>query len=261
MIVFRLPALVLLTFACAAFSGCDAAPATAVVPATTANPPVHVATTPVPREDGWWVERHALLNERAAGDDVKLVFLGDSITQGWEGAGKDVWETAYGDRGAINLGIGGDRTEHVLWRLENGNLPDSLQPELVVLMIGTNNTGANTPDEIADGVTAIVRTLWLELSKTDILVLSIFPRGKDGEDTRRQVNEGANDRIAKLPELFGDDRVRVLDIGERFLEADGTLSEEIMPDLLHLSPEGYTRWARAIETRVANALGERPRSL
>lgn len=207
-------------------------------------------TTPLNRDGA----RHQLINSRAKemAGNVDLLFIGDSITAGWEGAGKDVWEKFYGKRKAMNAGIGGDRTQHILWRLENGNI-DGISPKAVVLMIGTNNSGNNTSEQIADGVKAIVAKLRKELPKTKVLVLAIFPRGADKSDERRKVNEGANKSIAKLAD---DEMVFFLDIGPKFLEADGTLSKEIMPDLLHLSPAGYTIWAESIEDKVAELLGE-----
>jgi beta-glucosidase len=240
-------------------SGCEGTEASATK-AAPPTPPEHVATLPVPRTDGWWTERHELLNTRASTGSPEILFIGDSITQAWEDPGKEFWNAAYANRGAINLGISGDRTQHVLWRFDNGHLPDALSPKLAVVMIGTNNSGHDSSVEIADGVTAVVRQLWVELPETEILLLAIFPRGADAEDRQRKVNEGANSLLAELPERFGDGRVHWLDIGPQFLGSDGTLSQEIMPDLLHLSPEGYRIWAQAIEPVVAKLLGDEPRS-
>ena len=213
--------------------------------------PAHAAVKPVPR-DGNWMKRHDKFNERVKMGNVDLLFIGDSITQGWEGAGKNVWAKFYGSRNAVNLGIGGDRTEHVLWRLENGNIAN-ISPKLAVIMIGTNNSGSNSSKEIADGVAAIVAKLRKELPKTKLLVLGIFPRGADEADKRRQVNKGANELISKLAD---DKDVYYLDIGPKFTEADGKLSKEIMPDLLHLNEKSYTIWAESIEPMVAKLMGE-----
>jgi beta-glucosidase len=199
------------------------------------------------------VPRHKQINERAKQGDVDLLFLGDSITQGWEGAGKDVWAKFYGSRKAMNAGIGGDRTQHILWRLDNGNV-DGLKPKLAVLMIGTNNSGNNTSEEIAKGVKAIVEKLAVKLPETKVLVLGIFPRGANADDARRKVNVGANEIIKTLDD---GKKVYYLDIGDKFLQPDGTLSKEIMPDLLHLSPKGYEIWAESIEPKVAELLGEK----
>ncbi len=117
------------------------------------------------------------MNERIKKGNVDLLMIGDSITHGWEGAGKDVWKKYYEKRNAVNLGIGGDQTQHVLWRLEHGNI-DGIRPKLAVLMIGTNNAGCGNPREIAAGVQAIVEKLRTKLPQTKVLVLAIFPRGR-----------------------------------------------------------------------------------
>ncbi len=212
----------------------------------------HDAIKPVPRQGGW-MKRHESFNTRVAQGNVDLVFIGDSITQGWEGRGKGVWAKFYGKRNAVNLGIGGDRTQHVIWRLDNGNVKD-ISPKAAVIMIGTNNSGSNTPEQIADGVSVIVKQLREKLPKTKILLLAVFPRGENKADKRRQVNEGANAIFCKLDD---GKHVFYLDIGQKFLQDDGTLTREIMPDLLHLSEEGYTIWAESIEAKLAELLGEK----
>ncbi len=227
------------------------APLALVLPAVAQEGKPHDAVVPVPREGGW-VKRHESFNERVKKGNVDLIFIGDSITQGWEGAGKKVWEEFYGKRNAVNLGIGGDRTQHVLWRLENGNI-EGIKPKLAVLMIGTNNSGSNSSEQIAAGVTAIVEKLRKELPETKVLVLGIFPRGADKNDAKRKINEGANERIAKLAD---DKHVFYLDIGKNFLEDDGTLSKEVMPDLLHLNEKSYRTWAESIEPKVKELLGQ-----
>jgi beta-glucosidase len=209
---------------------------------------------PVPREGGW-MDRHNSFNERVKKGDVDLLFIGDSITQGWEGAGKDVWEKYYGPRKAVNLGIGGDRTQHVLWRLENGNIA-GIKPKLAVLMIGTNNSNGtdNTAEEIGAGIQAIVKTLRHDLPETKVLILAIFPRG-DKPSPQREKNAKASEIASQLAD---NKDVFYLDIGPKFLEADGaTLSREIMPDLLHLNPKSYGIWAESIEPTVAKLMGEK----
>jgi beta-glucosidase len=208
------------------------------------------ATAPVSRNsDTWWQERMEAANARVKQGEADVIFIGDSITQGWEGAGKEVWARYYGNRKAVNLGFSGDRTQHVLWRLENGNL-ERISPKLAVIMIGTNNTGgtANTADEIADGIRAIVMKLRTKLPTTKILLLGIFPRAEKPDHPARSIISDVNTGISKL----ADGRsVYFLDIGPKFLADDGTISKDIMPDFLHLSPRGYEIWASAIEDRVA----------
>lgn len=211
------------------------------------------AVVPAPR-DAKWMQRHNSFNERVKKGNVDLLLIGDSITQGWEGSGKKAWEEFYAKRNAVNLGIGGDRTQHVLWRLDNGNI-EGIQPKAAVLMIGTNNSGSNSPEQIAEGVKAIVDKLKTKLPETKILVLAIFPRGANNEDARRKVTVAANEII----KTFADDKhVFFLDIGPKFLAEDGnTLSKEIMPDLLHLNEKSYRIWAEATEPMVAKLMGEK----
>src|SRR3954464_436209 len=148
------------------------------------------------------LKRHEGFNERVKKGNVDLIFIGDSITQGWEGSGAKVWKEFYDKRNAVNLGIGGDRTQHVLWRLDHGNI-DGIKPKLAVLMIGTNNSGSNTSEQIAEGVKLIVEKLRSKLPNTKVLVLGIFPRADNfdaaknktekgtPDDAKRKVNEGA----------------------------------------------------------------------
>lgn len=210
-------------------------------------------TTPAPKKEAWWVKRHESMNDRVKQGKVDLVLIGDSITHGWEGKGKQVWAKYYAKRNAVNLGIGGDQTQHVLWRLENGNLA-GISPKLAVLMIGTNNSHANTPQQIADGIKAIVATIRAKSPTTKVLVLAIFPRGADKQNANRLVNEKANQIVAKLAD---NKAVFFQDIGKGFENPDGTLPREIMPDLLHLSEKGYTIWAESIEPMVAKLMGEK----
>ena len=221
-------------------------------PAATNAAEPHDAIKPVPRE-GNWMARHESFNARVAKGNVDLLFIGDSITQGWEGAGKNVWAKFYTKRNAVNLGIGGDRTQHVIWRLDNGNVKN-ISPKAAVIMIGTNNSGSNSSEQIAEGVEVIVKQLREKLPEMKILLLGVFPRGENKADKRRQVNEGANAIFAKLDD---GKHVHYLDIGPKFLEEDGTLTREIMPDLLHLSEKGYTIWAESIEEKLSALLGEK----
>ncbi len=168
---------------------------------------------------------------------AQLVFLGDSITAGWGGKDKqEIWNKAFEAYTPANFGIGGDRTQHVLWRIQNGEL-DGIKPKACVLMIGTNNSGSDSAEGIAKGVTAIVETIRTKQPQAKILLLAVFPRGEKaspnpGRDKLKQVN----DIIAKLDD---GKNVFFLDIGGKFLQPDGSLTKEIMPDFLHLSAAGY----------------------
>jgi lysophospholipase L1-like esterase len=213
----------------------------------------HSAVQPAHRHS-WWTIRHMAVNERVKQGNVDLIFIGDSITHGWEGAGKEVWGKYYGKRNAVNMGFGGDRTQHVLWRLDNGNI-EGISPKAAVIMIGTNNSNGNdnSPEEIADGMIAICKKLRERLPKTKILLLAVFPRGEKPNPQREKIAK-ANDIVSK----FADGKmIHYLDIGEKFLEADKSLSKEIMPDFLHLTPKGYQIWAEAIEAKLAELMGEK----
>ncbi len=177
---------------------------------------------------------------------AELVFLGDSITAGWGGQ-KATWEKAFGAYKPANFGIGGDRTQHVLWRIENGEL-ETIKPKAVVIMIGTNNSGSDSAEGIAKGVTKIVETVRAKQPQAKILLLAIFPRGEKPDQAQRVKNKDATAIFAKLDD---GKNVHFLDIGAKFLQPDGTLTKEVMPDLLHLSAKGYQIWADSISSKLA----------
>lgn len=213
------------------------------------------AIVPVPRAElDWWMPRFYDNVRRIEQGDVDVLFVGDSITHGWESRGAQTWERYYGHRKAVNMGFAGDRTQHVLWRLVHGRL-DGIAPKVAVLMIGTNNVNSDTPREIAAGVGAVCYTLRAILPETKILLLAIFPRGAGTDDWRRRTNEAANAMIAELDD---GEWIHYLDIGDAFLEPDGTLPEAVMPDLLHPSERGYEIWAEAMEPTLAQMLGDTP---
>jgi lysophospholipase L1-like esterase len=195
------------------------------------------------------MDLHDKFVERAKMGHVDLLFLGDSITQMWND--NEVWKRFYGPRNAANFGIGGDRTQHVLWRIQNGEL-DGIESKVVVLMIGTNNLSSGTADEIAQGITAIVEELRHRLPKARILLLGIFPRGQKPDETREKL-QAVNAKVARLDD---GSHVKFLDIGKSFLNEDGTISREIMPDFLHLSRKGYRIWADAMEPTLWSMLDE-----
>lgn len=237
-----------------------AAPVSGVPGGTTTpavSPEVNMATTPTQRPEPGWMKRHERFNEISKEGKAQVVFFGDSITQGWEGPGKVVWDKYWAPLEAANFGIGGDRTEHLLWRLDNGNF-DGLKPRLVVLMIGTNNTGHQgrngyhcTPEQTSEGVKAIIERLRKKVPGVKVLLLGIFPRGETPEDRFRKQNETIN-ALLKL-QADGKD-VIYMDIGGTFLKEGGMLPREVMPDLLHLSPSGYELWAKAIDAKVKELL-------
>jgi len=203
----------------------------------------------------WWTLRNDAVNERVKQGNVDLLMIGDSITHGWEGGGKKVWDKYYEPRNAVNMGFGGDRTQHVLWRLEYGHL-EGISPKLAVIMIGTNNSNGddNTAEEIADGIIAICKKLRAECPKMKILILAIFPRGPEPSQQREK-----NDKASLLASKIADGKViHYQDFNDKFLTKDGFLSKKIMPDYLHPNKEGYKIWAEAIEPKVAELMGDKP---
>jgi len=210
---------------------------------------VNSAIIPATRGDEpWWKERDQATTKRAEQGNVDLAFIGDSITQGWEGSGKATWEKFYEARKPINLGFSGDRTEHVIWRLQHGNL-NTIQPKVAVLLIGTNNTGhlMQDPQEVAAGVKRILEILAYRCPNTQVVLHGVFPRGQLPADAGR-IN---NRKINKIIGTFADGkRVHYLDIADAFMESDGSISKDVMPDSLHLSQEGYRRWATALEPKL-----------
>jgi len=195
--------------------------------------------------------RHKQFLTIVAKGEADVIFLGDSITQGWEGAGKKVWTDNFAPLKAVNLGISGDQTGHVLWRITEGKELEPIKPKAAVIMIGTNNMNTHSAEQIAGGVKAIVEELRKQKPEMKILVLGIFPRSAKAEDKVREKIKQANATIAKL-----DDGKMIFykDIGEKFLDSDGTLDKKIMPDLLHLSTAGYEIWAANIKDDLAKLL-------
>jgi lysophospholipase L1-like esterase len=224
--------------------------------ALTAAPEVHQnsAIVPVPRTD-WATNRQALVLQRAkdAPGDYDIEFIGDSITEGWEGRGKSVWQDFYGHRKVINMGVGGDRTQHVLWRFEQGQL-DGIKAKVAVVMIGTNNSNNkdNTEAEILEGVTAIIQQIRTRQPDTKIILLGIFPRGATFSTQRGKILQ-VNEALARLDD--GKD-IFYMDIGPQLIENNGSISKDIMPDYLHPNAAGYLIWANATEPKLKQLLGE-----
>ena len=178
--------------------------------------------------------------------DAELLFMGDSITDFWrnpEGAfaGHPVQQQYFGHWKVANFGIAGDTTQGVLYRLQNGE-GQGFKPRAVMLMIGTNNTMRNSAAEIAEGIGAVVLQLQKDFPEARILLLGIFPRSRPGDPVRDTIAQ-INNSIQKL-----DDgrRVFYLDIGEKFLDAQGNIPNDVMSDGLHPGPKGYEIWAQAV---------------
>ena len=207
---------------------------------------------PVKQSGGWWEPRHNEKIKQAKNTKVDLLMIGDSITHGWEKAGKDVWQQFYQDKNALNLGFSGDRTEHVLWRLQNGAV-DGITPKLIVLMIGTNNTGYRRvpADYTVQGISEIVSELRIRLSMSKILMLAIFPREHSPKHVLRQRNKEVNQLISTLAD---NEIVHYLNINEIFLDNNQILRKETMPDLLHPNRLGYQLWAKAMAPTISQLM-------
>ena len=220
---------------------------------------LELATTPDTLNEywsvDWWMPRHEQKVAQANLGEAQLIMIGDSITHGWENDGKVVWDNHFSDINTLNLGYGGDRTENVLWRLQHGEL-GTTQPKLVVMMIGTNNTGhrMDSPEAIAAGVDAIVDELTTRVPDAKILLLAIFPRDAKPDAAMRLNNQAATQLIADIAQqrnLF------FANFNAEFLTEDGTLTTEMMPDLLHPKAFGYEVWAKQLEPFINQYVREK----
>lgn len=207
-----------------------------------------LSTKPAPKENGRIQQRFAA----SQNNEFTYVFMGDSITHGWEGSGKKVYDKYFGDKKVLNVATSGDRTEHTIWVIDNVNWK-KINAKVAMLMIGTNNTGhrpvdKETPEDTVEGIKVILEKMEKASPETKILMLAIFPRGATDTDHLRVRNDKVNAMIAK----FADNkRVFFLDINKKLLAEDGkTLSREIMPDLLHPNEKGYEIWAEAVKDKL-----------
>ncbi len=222
------------------------------------GPTIHTNTAivPVARTDDYAIPRQNFVlqfaKEHPGNYDIE--FIGDSITQGWVGAGKNVWQEFYCQRKVINLGVNGDRTEHVLWRFEQGQL-DGIKAKVAVVLIGTNNSNNrdNTEAEILEGVTTVVQQIRTRQPDTKIILLGTFLRVKTFSPQRGKILQ-VNQALAKL-----DDGKNILyiDFGSQLIENDGTISRSMMRDHLHPGETGYRIWANATEPKIKELLGEK----
>jgi len=226
------------------------------LPASAQEPGANPAVLPVPRSDEGILPRQAEVLRRARETAAApVVFLGDSITQGWEDAGRETWERDLAPLGALNLGVSGDRTEHVLWRLREAPITH-LSPRVIVLLIGTNNLGhqAATAEQTLVGMQAILDVLRGQAPQATILLLEIFPRGERFNPMRGDIAQ-----INQVLRTHPGEHVRTLPLGDRWVRADGTLPAEIMPDFLHLSPLGYRQWSEGLLPALREELARAPR--
>lgn len=209
--------------------------------------------TPAPRIDEGILARQSEVLRRAHDSaPVQLVFVGDSITQAWEDGGAEIWKERFAPSGALNLGVSGDRTEHVLWRLDQAPLT-RLDPKAVILLIGTNNLGHGTATaaQTFAGVRAVIAKIQSQVPKARILLCAIFPREEEMSAMRGDVAQ-VNQALASA--FANDSSVRMIDLCASFVGANGKIPARLMPDFLHLSPAGYQVWADGIRVPLADAL-------
>jgi lysophospholipase L1-like esterase len=231
-----------------------------------------LAATPIARTDlPWWRERHEAKLRELAQSKPELIFLGDSITQDWEGSGPPEWrdfapswQRFYGDRHAINLGFKGDTTASLLWRIRNGEVAN-IAPKAAVVLIGANNLGRVhwSAEDTVTGIDTIIEELHKRLPTTKILLLGVLPSERSAwiAETTGQINR-------MLSERYKDDRsVSFLDLTALFMR-NGVLNRSLFLDPmltppdppLHPSAQGQAMMAKAMEPVLANMLGDRPHS-
>ena len=208
--------------------------------------------TPVPRteKEEKWVSNHEARVAAAKKGDIDVILIGDSITH--YGQTAPLYKYYFGKRKVLNLGQGGDRTQNVLWRLQNGEV-EGIQPKIAFLMIGTNNLGRReSPEDTVLGIKAVLAELQQRLPNTKVVLFSVFPRGGDIMNAINTVN-------AQLPALADGKRVVHVDLGNLYRNPDGSLNDSrFVGDKVHLNPEGYRVWWENMEPLVAEALGETP---
>jgi lysophospholipase L1-like esterase len=217
------------------------------------------ALVPVPKLENDCYDWHARHKDvLKVKDEIKpeIVLIGDSITHFWGGEpagprknGPKAWADAFGKKRVLNMGFGWDRTQNVLWRLDNGEF-EGLRPKYVVLNIGTNNFSgtknarASTPAEVAEGIKAICARIAAKSPETKIILMGVFPRGASPKDGFRPKITALNELLAAFAKEKG---MTFLDLGAKMLEPDGTLSREIMGDSVHPTEKGYAIWAAALK--------------
>jgi lysophospholipase L1-like esterase len=219
------------------------------------NANVNSAIVPEPRSASW-VKRHEGFVQEAKQEQIDLLFQGDSITDFWRRSGPrygtNIWSKYYAPLHAADFAISGDRTEHVIWRIDHGEL-DGLHPKVVVLMIGTNNTRTNSPEQIAEGIKVIIGKIQDKCPMTKILLLGVFPRNTV-KDTPAQIEAPA--KINAIISKFADgNKVVYLNINDKFLGPDGKVPADIMPDFLHPNEHGYQLWADAMNPTLFRMMG------
>ena len=197
---------------------------------------------------GGWLSGQRTLKEEAWGTEPPVVFLGDSLTWGWQQEGHDAWERHFKPLRALNLGLGGDRTSQILWRIQDGALA-GLHPKLVVLGVGINNLIRDTypPERVVEGIKTCVRAIKRACPGTRVMVVGIFPVLDSPTRPLRAPIRCVNALLARhLPDF--------LDLGNVFLEPDGNLNPSLFRDGIHLTAQGYTLYCQKLSPRILSLL-------
>jgi lysophospholipase L1-like esterase len=213
-------------------------------------PRLNVAATYT--QTGVRAPRHDAFVEIAKKGDIDLLLHGDSITDWWTqgDASKAVFDKYFGSMKTANFAVAGDTTQGLLWGLKNGE-GEGFSPKAIMLMIGTNNMGSNTAEEVAEGVGAVVMELRKDFPTAKILLLAIFPRSVPGDQIRDKIAQ-TNKIISKL-----DDQKNVfyMDIGQKFLDPQGNfLPDTFRNDNLHPVAGGYEIWGAAVKDKLAELM-------
>jgi beta-glucosidase len=199
---------------------------------------------PVPSPYASAVERANSITQAVKSSRHSILFFGDSLTEGWDPA---VWEQYLEPRGALNAGVSGDRTDNLLWRLQNGNLAGS-PPDAAVLLIGTNDLAyGRSPELTADGIRAVLEELRQHFPDANILLLGLLPREKSPTARLRLATIAVNRLIRDCAD---GQHILYADIGDVLLDSDGRLTAAISPDALHFTGRGYSLLAARLDREL-----------
>jgi len=212
------------------------------------------------KNNDYFMSRHEAYKARAAsGEPMGVLFMGDSITEYWKGQG-ELWEKYWGAYQPVNFAISGDLTQHVIGRIEDGEL-DGISPRVAVLMIGTNNTAANSPAEIVGAVDKIVTLTRTKLPHTKLILLGIIPRGPwvrggqvDNWAARMAVIGQVNPGLKAIADA--DPMIIWLDMSAAFADENGLAREELFTDWLHPSAAGFEVWGEQMSPVLARLMAE-----
>lgn len=194
----------------------------------------------------WVPARYKVVKANLLGKECGILFVGDSITEGWEREGKELWKSLFLPMKAINFGVSGDRTESMLWRIDDTKLAVKTPPKYCVLMAGTNNIGLwdgrQKPEDTVKGIRAVAMRLLKAFPKTHVIIMEVTPYGQDPKNRLRKLQEQINVLLHKQPLP----RTTILSINKKLLNSDGTFQEGMFRDKVHLTAKGYQVWADAL---------------